>query len=54
MITTTLRIDEETYTQLTRMAIEDERSINSEILYIIKKYLEQNNQSKISLETIKN
>ena len=41
MITTTLRIDEETYEIITKLAQEEERSVNSQILYMLKKYLEQ-------------
>ena len=33
------RIDEETYEKLAKLANNEERSINSEILYIIKQYL---------------
>ena len=41
MITTTLRIDEETYEIITKLAQDEERSVNSQILYMLKKYLEQ-------------
>lgn len=37
----TLRLPIELYRELKAKALEDERSINSEICYIIKKYLEQ-------------
>ena len=40
MITTTLRIDEETYAAIVELAQKEERSTNSQILYILKKYLE--------------
>lgn len=47
MITTTLRIDEETYNELVKLAQEEERSINSQLIYILKKYLENaKNNSK--------
>ena len=38
MITTTLRIDEETYNELVKLAQKEERSINSQLIYILKKY----------------
>lgn len=37
----TLRLPIELYRELKAKALEEERSINSEICYIIKKYLEQ-------------
>lgn len=37
---TSLRIDKELYEKLKEIAAEEERSINSMIVYIIKKYLE--------------
>lgn len=49
MITTTLRIDEETYNKLIQLANEEERSINSQIIYI-----ENNLESNIEKETINN
>lgn len=38
----TLRLPEELYKQLKELAFEEERSINGEINYIIKKYIEEN------------
>lgn len=38
----TLRIAIDLYNELKKMAFEDERSINGEICYIIKKYIEEN------------
>ena len=40
MVITSLRIDEKLYDELIKVAVEEERSINSMIIYIIKKYLE--------------
>lgn len=40
MITTTLRIDQITYEELMKQAIKEDRSINSEIKFMIKWYLE--------------
>lgn len=41
MITTTLRIDEELYNKIKEESDEQERSINSQILYILKKHYEK-------------
>lgn len=41
MISTNLRISEEIWKELKRIALEEERSINGEINYIIKKYIEE-------------
>ena len=40
MITTSLRIDEKLYEKLKKIAKKDKRSINTEILYILEKYIE--------------
>ena len=40
MISTQLRIEEELWKKLKKLALEEERSINGEINYIIKKYIE--------------
>lgn len=40
MITTTLRIDQTTYDKLCSLANKDNRSINAEMVYIIKAYIE--------------
>lgn len=37
----TLRLSEEIYKKLKAIALEDERSINGEINFIIKKYIEE-------------
>lgn len=45
----TLRINEDLHKKLSLIAEEKERSINSQIIYIIKKYIEEyekNNTSK--------
>ncbi len=45
----TLRINEDLYKKLCAIASDKERSINSQIIYIIKKYIEEyekNNASK--------
>ena len=44
MITTTLRIDEELYNKIAKIADNEERSINSQILYILKLFIEKNEQ----------
>ncbi len=44
MITTTLRIDEELYNKIAQIADKEERSINSQILYILKSFIEKNEQ----------
>ena len=40
MITTSLRIDEKLYLKLKKLAKQDKRSINTEILYILEKYID--------------
>lgn len=42
----TLRLPEELYKQLKKIALEEERSINGEINYIIKKYIEEKQNKK--------
>lgn len=42
----TLRLTEEIYKKLKEIALEEERSINGEINYIIKKYIEEKEQEK--------
>lgn len=41
MITTTLRIDEELYNKIVQLALENRRSINSQLLIIIEEYLKE-------------
>ncbi len=42
----TLRIPEEIYKKLKKIALEEERSINGEINYMIKKYIEEKESNK--------
>lgn len=42
----TLRLSEEIYKKLKEIALREERSINGEINYIIKKYIEEKEQEK--------
>ena len=44
MINFTLRIDEETHKKIVEIAQKEERSINSQIIYILKKYIEEQNK----------
>ena len=37
----TLRLPEEIYKELRKIALEEERSINGQIVYIIKQYIEE-------------
>lgn len=48
MITTTIRIDEEIYNEIIKLANEEERSINSQIIYMLKKAVKQENDSKVN------
>ena len=41
MISSNLRIPEELWEKLKKIAQKEERSINSQIIYIIKKYIEE-------------
>lgn len=45
-MTTTLRISEELYEKIVKQAELDKRSINSEILYILEKYIKEENNEK--------
>lgn len=45
MISSNIRIPEELWDKLRKIAEKEERSINSEIIYIIKKYLEKDDES---------
>lgn len=42
----TLRLTEENYKRLKKIALEEERSINGEINYIIKKYIEEKEEQE--------
>lgn len=46
MINFTLRIDEETHNEIIKIAQKEERSINSQIIYILKKYIEEKQNKK--------
>lgn len=41
-----LRIDEELYEELKKYADEDERSVNAQITFIIKKFIEEKKKKK--------
>lgn len=41
MINFTLRLDEETHDKISKIANKEQRSLNSQIVYIIKKYIEE-------------
>ena len=41
MISSNIRVPEDIWQTLGKIAMEEERSINSEIIYIIKKYIEE-------------
>ena len=45
-MTLSLRLALELYNELKKIALEDERSINGEINYIIKKYIEARKKDK--------
>ncbi len=47
MITTTIRIDEELYNAIIKLANEEERSINSQIIYMLKKSVKQDKKNKV-------
>lgn len=44
MITTTLRIDEELYNEIAKIASEEKRSINSQILYVLAEFITKHNE----------
>lgn len=46
MIHTSIRIDEETYEKITKLANKDKRSINSEIIYLLEKYIKLEEKEK--------
>ena len=48
MITSNIRIPEEIWKELKKIAEEEERSINSQIIYIIRKYLEERAQDQLN------
>lgn len=46
MITSNVRIPEEIWEKIKEYAEEEERSMNSEIIYIFKKYIEEKEKEK--------
>ena len=46
MISTNLRIDENLWKELKKIALEQERSVNGQINYIIKKYIEEQKEKE--------
>ena len=40
MITTTIRIEDELYNKIVQLALENRRSINSQLLIMLEKYIE--------------
>lgn len=46
MIVTTIRIDEELYEKIAKIAREEERSTNSQISYILKKFIEEQEKNE--------
>ena len=44
MVTTTIRIDEKLYNQIAEIANKEERSINAQIVYCIKTFVEELNK----------
>jgi len=46
MVTSNVRIPEEIWERVKAIAIEDERSMNSEIIFILKKYIEERDNNK--------
>lgn len=41
MISSNIRVPEDLWNELKEIAIKEERSINSQLIYIIKKYIEE-------------
>ena len=41
MVTTTLRIEDELYEKIVKLAEEEKRSVNSEIVYILEKFIKE-------------
>ena len=46
MVVTNLTISEDLYNKIVELSLEEERSINSQILYILKKYIEDRENNK--------
>ena len=45
MVTSNVRIPKEIWEEVKSIAIEDERSMNSKIIFILKKYIEERNEN---------
>ena len=46
MVSSNIRVPEEIWEKIREIATEEERSINSEIVYILKKYIEEQKEKK--------
>lgn len=46
MINTTLRIEEELYQEIGKIAEDEQRSINAQIVYILKKFIEEKKEKE--------
>ncbi len=46
MVSSNVRVPEEIWEEIKNIANEEERSINSEIVFILKKYIEEKNNKK--------
>lgn len=46
MISSNIRVPEDLWEELKKIANKEERSINAQLIYIIKKYIEENTISK--------
>ena len=46
MVSSNVRVPEEIWEEIKNIADEEEKSINSEIIFILKKYIEEKNNKK--------
>jgi len=46
MVHTSIRIDEEIYEKIVKLADKDKRSVNSEIIFILEKFLKEKEEKK--------
>lgn len=46
MITSNIRVPEDLWEKIRRISIEEERSINAQIIYILKKYIEEHQKKE--------
>ena len=46
MINFTLRLDEDTHEKIAKIAEEEDRSLNSQITYLIKKYIKEKEEKE--------